>query len=150
MKIQRNVTPTSELAKRFILLLLYFFKVLIESFVMLLLFGVLIVWLWGIWDLNSPTRDQTCTSCIGRWSLNHWTARAVLGSCVFIKRFEWCYALAWRVWRSPTSFHLTRFSVHWQIIGSHKGRHLTMDSVRDGISLGIPQVALNQMVCSEL
>ncbi|XP_061292259.1 uncharacterized protein LOC133259147 [Bos javanicus] len=29
----------------------------------------------GMWDLRSPTRDGTCTLCIGRQSLNHWTAR---------------------------------------------------------------------------
>ena len=27
----------------------------------------------SMWDLISPTRDGTCTSCIRRWSLNHWT-----------------------------------------------------------------------------
>ena len=26
-----------------------------------------------IWDLNSLNRFWTCTSCIGRWSFNHWT-----------------------------------------------------------------------------
>ena len=44
----------------------------------------------GIWDLSSPSRNQTCTPCIGRpsrnqtctpcigrQSLNHWTAREV-------------------------------------------------------------------------
>ena len=30
-----------------------------------------------MWDLNSPTRDQTHTPCIGRQSLNHWTTREV-------------------------------------------------------------------------
>ena len=30
------------------------------------------------WDLCSPTRDRTCTPCIGRRSLNHWTARESL------------------------------------------------------------------------
>ena len=25
----------------------------------------------GMWDLSSPTRDQTHTPCAGRWSLNH-------------------------------------------------------------------------------
>ena len=29
----------------------------------------------GMWDLNSPARDQTHTSCFGRWSLNHWISR---------------------------------------------------------------------------
>ena len=28
-------------------------------------------WLRGLWDLSSPIRDQTCTPCIGRRSLNH-------------------------------------------------------------------------------
>ena len=28
-------------------------------------------------DLSSPTRNWTCTPCIGRRSLNHWTAREV-------------------------------------------------------------------------
>ena len=32
-------------------------------------------WPQGMWDLNSLTRNGTC---IGRWSLNHWTARKSL------------------------------------------------------------------------
>ena len=28
-----------------------------------------------VWDPSSLTRDQTHTPCIGRQSLNHWTAR---------------------------------------------------------------------------
>ena len=31
-----------------------------------------------MWDLSSPTRDQTRIPCIGRWILTHWTAREVL------------------------------------------------------------------------
>ena len=34
-------------------------------------------WWKGMWDLSSLTRDQIHTPCIGRWSLNHWTAREV-------------------------------------------------------------------------
>ena len=34
-------------------------------------------WLRGMWDLSSPTRDGARTPCIGRWSLDHWTARVV-------------------------------------------------------------------------
>ena len=30
-----------------------------------------------MWDLSSPTRDQTCISCIARQILNHWTTREV-------------------------------------------------------------------------
>ena len=41
------------------------------EFVILLLFYVLAFWLQGMWDLSSLTKDQTCTPCIGRQSLNH-------------------------------------------------------------------------------
>jgi len=34
---------------------------------------------WGMWDPSSVTRDWTHTPCIGRWSLNHWTTKDVLG-----------------------------------------------------------------------
>ena len=37
-----------------------------------------VFWLQGMWDLSSLTGDQTCTPCIERWSLNHWTTREVL------------------------------------------------------------------------
>ena len=30
-----------------------------------------------MWDLSSPTRGQTCISCISRQILNHWTTRRV-------------------------------------------------------------------------
>ena len=40
-------------------------------------FCVLVSWLRGMWDLSSPTRGQTHTPCIGRRTLNHWTAREV-------------------------------------------------------------------------
>ena len=41
----------------------------------LLLFHVLVFWPHGMWDLSSPTRNQTLTLCIERWSLNHCTTR---------------------------------------------------------------------------
>ena len=31
----------------------------------------------GVWDLSSPTRDQTRVPCSGRPILNHWTSREV-------------------------------------------------------------------------
>ena len=31
----------------------------------------------GMWDLSSPTRDQTCIHCVGRQRFNHWTAMEV-------------------------------------------------------------------------
>ena len=53
------------------------FKVFIEFVTILIQFYVLFLWLRGMWDLSAPTRDQTPTSCIGRFNLNHWTAREV-------------------------------------------------------------------------
>ena len=53
------------------------FKVFIEFVTILLLFYVLVFWPRGMWDLSSPTRNQTLTPCIERRSLNHWTAREV-------------------------------------------------------------------------
>ena len=38
---------------------------------------VCIFWPQGTWDLSFLTRDWTLSPCIGRWSLNHWTAREV-------------------------------------------------------------------------
>ena len=32
----------------------------------------MVFWLQGMRHLSSPTRDWTCTPCIGRWNLNHW------------------------------------------------------------------------------
>ena len=55
------------------------FKISFEFVTRLLLFHVLVSWLLGIWDLSSPTRDQTCTPGIGRRILNHWTTRGVPG-----------------------------------------------------------------------
>ena len=37
----------------------------------------LVFWPRSMWDLSFLTRDWTHTSCIGRWSLNHWTTRGV-------------------------------------------------------------------------
>ena len=53
------------------------FKVFFEFVTILIQFYVLFFWRRGMWDLNAPTRDQTQTPCIGRFSLNHWTAREV-------------------------------------------------------------------------
>ena len=32
-------------------------------------------WPCSLWDLSSPTRDQTLIPDMGRWSLNHWNTR---------------------------------------------------------------------------
>ena len=53
------------------------FKVCIEFGTTLLLF--FFFWPQVMWNLSSPTRNQTCTLCIGRWSLDHWTSKEVPG-----------------------------------------------------------------------
>ena len=61
----------------FFFLMWTIFKVFIEFVTVLLLFYVLVFSPQGMWDLSSPTKDRTCTPCIRRQSLNHWTAREV-------------------------------------------------------------------------
>ena len=42
-----------------------------------------------MWDLSSLTRDQTCSPCNGRWSLNHWTIREAPRCTFFKSKFRW-------------------------------------------------------------
>ena len=63
-----------------------FFKIFLFVTI-LFLFYVLVFWPGGMWDLRSLTRDGTHTPCIGRQSLNHWTARDV-PVYVFLIRFD--------------------------------------------------------------
>ena len=43
----------------------------------LLLFYVPVFWPRGVCDLSFPSKGQTYTLCIGRWSLNYWTSKEV-------------------------------------------------------------------------
>ena len=63
--------------KGFFFLMWTIFTAFIKFVTILLLFYVLVFWPQGVWDLSSSTRDPTHTPCIGRQSLNHWTAREV-------------------------------------------------------------------------
>ena len=47
----------------------FFFEVIFEFVAVLLLVFVFFFLPGDMWDLKSPTRDQTCTPCIGRQSL---------------------------------------------------------------------------------
>ena len=73
------------------------FKVFIEFATIWLLFHILLLGPWSIWDLSSPTRVQTHTSCFGRWSLNNQTSREVPPLSVFAtkvyKGFSLCVCL---------------------------------------------------------
>ena len=61
------------------------FKVFIKFVTILLLSHILIFCPQGMWDPSSLTRYQTSTTCIGRWSLNHWKARKLPGKDLLLK-----------------------------------------------------------------
>ena len=47
----------------------------------------------AVWDLSSPTRDETCALCIGNASFNHWTTWEV--PALFPLKFHsWLLSLA--------------------------------------------------------
>ena len=114
----------------------FFKKSLLTSVTILLLFYVLVFWPWGMWDLSSQTRDWTCTLCIRRWSLNHWTTREIPGThyliaflCLFSSAFSAgiigleptvCRAQYWIPWevgvrkKKDTALLWVAFVVQWQ------------------------------------
>ena len=52
-------------------------------------------WLHGMWDLSSPTRDQTCIPSIGRQSLNHWNDGKILPFWILLPhKFHQCSSFA--------------------------------------------------------
>ena len=65
------------------------FKAFIEFVTIWLLFYVLVLWPWDMWDLSPTTKDWTHSPCIGRQNLNHWTARKSIIFCfVFVFVFN--------------------------------------------------------------
>ena len=46
-------------------------------------------WAWGVWGPSFPTRNRTCTLCIGRQSPNYWTTREVPRRWIYIPRVRW-------------------------------------------------------------
>ena len=60
-------------------------------------FIVLVLWLPGMWDLRSLTRDRTHSPWTKRWSLNHWTTREV-------------WDVFWE-WNNPDKYIVTSFSL---------------------------------------
>ena len=68
-----------------VVLYLIFKKSLLNLFQYYFCF-MLFFWVFGCeacGNLSFQTRDRTCTSCIGRWSLNHWTTREVTLFLIF-------------------------------------------------------------------
>ena len=78
---RHQFVPRLSLIVRFFFFMWATFKAFIEFVTILLLFHVLVFWLWGMWDLSSPTRDWTCAPYIPRRSLNHWMSREVPSQC---------------------------------------------------------------------
>ena len=84
---------------------------------------VLVFWPWSMGNLNFPTRGQTLTSCVGRWSLNHSTIREVpmrvyfwnvlsnweLGLLNKTRTYPWC----------PTKWGVTKEFLSKGVIGSN-------------------------------
>ena len=64
----------------------------------------------GMWGLSSPTRDGTCTPCIRKQSLNHWTTREVPNFCCFFSIFfftlQYCIGFAIHQHASATGVHV--------------------------------------------
>ena len=117
-----------------------FFKVFMEFVTILLLFHVLVVWLQGMWDLSSLTRDQTCTPCIGRQTLNHWTMREV-PSLLYFEPIKHCFVYISPNSNFPQNPLITIFSFVCEI--HHSAVFLTLMSQQTwlclptGVSLGV-------------
>ena len=99
--------PTQETVHAFLFVCLFAFvlflmwmncKVLSEFVTILLLFYVLVPCPRGMWNPCSLIRDQTCTPCIGKQSLNHWTIREV--PCLL----TWLYLFK-MIWKLPTRIY---------------------------------------------
>ena len=59
----------------FVVFLIYY------NFALVLCFGFFFCfffWSWGMWEINSLSRDRTQTPCIGRQSLKHWKPPKVI------------------------------------------------------------------------
>ena len=83
------------------------FKVFIEFVTVLLLFHVLFFWPWSMQDLSSLARDQIHISCIGSWSLNHWTTREVPSISSFVGK-KYCWASGKIKWEDKIRKQWTR------------------------------------------
>ena len=82
--VSANSGKVQPIPHDFLHLFIYLFIVTMDHFIIfidfvtiLVLFYVLVFWPRDMWDLSSLTTDETHTPCIGRWNLNHWTAREV-------------------------------------------------------------------------
>ena len=79
----------------------HFFKSLYwicNNIVSVLCFGFLFFffffWLQGMWDLISPTRNQTWMPCIRRWNLKYWPAREIPTNVLSLGISQVCHGTA--------------------------------------------------------
>ena len=99
-------------------------KVFIEFTTTLLLFSILVFWPRGMWDLSSPTTNQTHTPCTGTLCLNHWTTREVPASQQFkgVRLFsnnalpKWQEVSLWFTNPTDGENQSTLFQVKWKVI----------------------------------
>ena len=107
-------------------------KVFIEFVTIFLLFHVLDFWPRGKWNLNSPTRDQTCTPCIGRWGLNTWATREI-PKIPCIKRTS-CYCAFACLW---ASLHCTLIPLFLGLPGGSDGKETACSAGDPGLTPGL-------------
>ena len=81
-----------------------------------------------------PTRDRTHTLWIGRWSVNHWTAREVL-IIYFLKWYCSCSALlSYLLFSKYEILHVTRPSIHFSLnlqLNLHNVLHMKREKSQD-------------------
>ena len=98
------------------------FRVFIEFVTTLLLFYVLVFWPQGMWDLSSLTRDWTCTPCVGRQSLNHWTTSEVSVYLMNIRLGYISSTASQEPLRPEGSTDSAGYPMaFWHIVGAHVG-----------------------------
>ena len=64
----------------FFVLMLIILKKSVLNWLQRRVYFVLGFWTQSMWDLNFPTKNQTCGPCIGRQNPNHWAIRDILPS----------------------------------------------------------------------
>ena len=76
-EVKSKSTQDQEIKQSSVLMLYFFLSLCWTCYnIASVCFGVFF-WPQGMWDLSSPTRNQTYIPCIQRQSLNYWTARQV-------------------------------------------------------------------------
>jgi len=67
----------------------------------------------GMWDLCSPTKDQTCISCIGRQTLNHGTTKEVLRLSILPSKYIDKFLMSFHIYCHHSSLRKLSPAVNW-------------------------------------